>query len=772
MPPPVHLRPLLLIDDEPIRTHTDDKLNQRRYARLVAEAALGTTGPFTIGVYGGWGQGKTSLLKHAKDLLDRRSERTSNRLYPQVVTVFFNAWRYEREPHPIVPLVATIADAVQRRINEDATLPQKTGEKIHCWWGKIIDASKAVVGATKLDAKARLGNPIVGQAEASIGVDGGTMQESFKVNQAARAAADALKTDPWIKQSLYLSAFDDLESLWDKEVIKAATPENPAPRVVVFVDDLDRCQPEKAFELLEGIKLGISQPGFIFVLALNADIITRYLAQEARKRYGDEHIRLGERYLDKIVQLEIPLRSHKAEFAAFIEQTVLKTLTSAIGNATGKPPQHFASAVLSLKDLLGRFTDHTPRTLIRRLNSLIVDERLLPDNVPFGAINKDESEAQHTARRRGYYMGLLLVQRTLVDIPGVGIAPVRALHEHHELCKRINAEGLETLFDDLKPRDNEEERTATLGSGPKNVDLEDKARKKLSSKWLSLLAPFRGREEAAKIWQTEPGKAWLTDHLARTAVVELVTLRPAASASVSIEGVLADSDLLAREMAIIDREIRLAVNLDYDAPVTDEVRARVTDLHLTSEPITDAGVAELAREGSAFTSLTALTLSGTKVTDAGVAALAAQNSGLKSLRKLNLIGTQVSDSGVTELAGKGSGLAALTSLFLSETQVTDAGLKAIASKDSVLKALTTLFLAHTNVTDIGVMALAAKRSGLENLAELNLSITQVTDSGAWALAARGSALKSLSILYLQGTRVTDERVAAIRKVRPRLKVLH
>ena len=63
------------------------------------------------------------------------------------------------------------------------------------------------------------------------------------------------------------------------------------PRVVVFIDDLDRCQADKAFELLENVKLVLCQPGFVFVLALNHAVVDAYLTHLAETRYGKRTIR-------------------------------------------------------------------------------------------------------------------------------------------------------------------------------------------------------------------------------------------------------------------------------------------------------------------------------------------------------------------------------------------------------------------------------------------------------------------------------------------------
>ena len=76
-----------------------DGLGFSTYSEILANAALGTPGPFTVGVYGDWGTGKTSLLR----MVEARLSESEN-----VIPVWFNAWRYEQDDHPVVPLIATI----------------------------------------------------------------------------------------------------------------------------------------------------------------------------------------------------------------------------------------------------------------------------------------------------------------------------------------------------------------------------------------------------------------------------------------------------------------------------------------------------------------------------------------------------------------------------------------------------------------------------------------------------------------------------------------
>lgn len=64
------LEPLILLEDEPVPDHETDELGLMPFAKVVAGTDLGRTGPFTIGVYADWGQGKTPVLKQSKSLLE------------------------------------------------------------------------------------------------------------------------------------------------------------------------------------------------------------------------------------------------------------------------------------------------------------------------------------------------------------------------------------------------------------------------------------------------------------------------------------------------------------------------------------------------------------------------------------------------------------------------------------------------------------------------------------------------------------------------------
>ena len=94
-----------LLSDEPVlEAARTDELQFGPAAEVLARAALHTDSPMTIGVFGNWGSGKTSLMRLMYKIVDTLDAKEG-----PAVAVWFNPWQYEPEKHLIIPLIATIA---------------------------------------------------------------------------------------------------------------------------------------------------------------------------------------------------------------------------------------------------------------------------------------------------------------------------------------------------------------------------------------------------------------------------------------------------------------------------------------------------------------------------------------------------------------------------------------------------------------------------------------------------------------------------------------
>ncbi len=88
----------------------------------------------------------------------------------------------------------------------------------------------------------------------------------------------------------------------------ALTKDKGNNRVVILIDELDRCHPDYALAVLEAMKLVFCQPGFVFCLMVNAD----YLERLAQHRFGGAN--KDEKYMDKFVDIRLRLNPAKDVF--------------------------------------------------------------------------------------------------------------------------------------------------------------------------------------------------------------------------------------------------------------------------------------------------------------------------------------------------------------------------------------------------------------------------------------------------------------------------
>ncbi len=214
-------------------------------AQALADVVQASEPQFAVGILGGWGTGKSTLMDAISLRMDSR----------RVLVVPFNAWRYEREPHLMIPLL----DAVRGGLDSWATA--HTGKE----------------RATTLDVARRVGSVVralTRGVSADIGLPGAftlKVDPSAALDELSRLKGqpDATAREP---QSLYHAAFQELAVAFGK------LEEARLSRIVIFVDDLDRCLPMSALTVLESMKLFFDLPGFVFVVGLDERVITRAVA--------------------------------------------------------------------------------------------------------------------------------------------------------------------------------------------------------------------------------------------------------------------------------------------------------------------------------------------------------------------------------------------------------------------------------------------------------------------------------------------------------------
>ena len=372
-----------------------------------------------VGVFGEWGAGKSTLLSAVAErfpnkpvaqqgTLDLRGAYTA-----QTITVEFNPWRFEREQHLLVPLLKTASKVLDDYVNVRSKEKSKGRDPLQ----KVGDAVKTAAGrktwAWMKNRAATLTNATIAltkMVEIKAGVPGfGEIAlkpyEALKAAQEQIDRGEAKKTSrkPEINfDSLYYDLHNEL-----RKVTRGELEDDQKLNFLFLVDDIDRCLPDKAVEMLEAIKLFLDIPGCAFVLALDDEVVERGIAhryrdyldltdraaesiayslkperyEEYRNRYSSARLApiTGHEYLEKIVQLPFRLpRWDKGEMRNFLRETfpemfpkpTMATTPEAAPDKALRPSSQVNTKPDWLLELFVQAVPPVPRKIVRAVELL------------------------------------------------------------------------------------------------------------------------------------------------------------------------------------------------------------------------------------------------------------------------------------------------------------------------------------------------------------------------------------------------------------------
>lgn len=249
--------------------------------------------PATVGVFGDWGSGKSSLLEMAANEVAEKDE--------GVLLVSFNGWGFEGVEDAKSALIGTILDEVGKSKNlkgKAVGLLQKLVSRVN--WFRVA-ATTAKYGAAYA---------LAGPVGAGLVAGGETIKQA--VGNSAEATnvdefAEFISPDSGSEVRQAVREFQkDFAELLEETKIKT---------LVVVIDDLDRCLPDTVIETLEAIKLFLFAPKTVFLIGADE----RLVKYAVRNRFPDlpgDNVEVGRDYLEKLIQFpfRIPsLDAHEME---------------------------------------------------------------------------------------------------------------------------------------------------------------------------------------------------------------------------------------------------------------------------------------------------------------------------------------------------------------------------------------------------------------------------------------------------------------------------
>ncbi len=308
-----------LNDDIP----TEDQLGYRYYVQAFADliASPDTSPPLTIGILGSWGVGKTFILEHIKRELERHGrEAASPTSRTKVHIINFNAWEYSANEKIWPGLVRKIMDGMERyalsRIRGLwARVKRNFTRQFQKEQGKILfiliflGVSLAIIYSwPAVDFR------MAAQA-AAILMAGGILKFASDIlsNPLSGWVVKLFEREDYGRMIGYMEEIaDDLKYL-DRYM-------KEGERILLIVDDLDRCEPSRAVEMLQAIKLLLDFNRFIVLVGIDARIISCAVEKHYEGLLGKAGAS-GYEYLDKIIQIpfRIPRPSHE-DMEFFVSQ--------------------------------------------------------------------------------------------------------------------------------------------------------------------------------------------------------------------------------------------------------------------------------------------------------------------------------------------------------------------------------------------------------------------------------------------------------------------
>jgi hypothetical protein len=236
--------------------------------------------PVAIGVSGSWGSGKTTVLRLVEADLAERNLGPN----PQTLVVRTDPWRYDPGVGAKETLIGEVLTSLEGELREEGG---KTGQALDLIkkLSRRVNWSKAMQVATK--ASLMLQIPSIDD-----------LTQLIKTDSAGEGKEETRGLEEFRTEFAQLMASDELSHLG---------------RVVVLVDDLDRCLPDTVVDTLETIRLFLAVPKMSFVIAADEQRVADALRQRfpaptsGAEPNGGAPEEPASLYLHKIVQTTVPL---------------------------------------------------------------------------------------------------------------------------------------------------------------------------------------------------------------------------------------------------------------------------------------------------------------------------------------------------------------------------------------------------------------------------------------------------------------------------------
>ena len=285
--------------------------------------------PITVGIFGDWGGGKSSILRMLEQDLN------NEKLFPDVACLYFSGWMFEGYDDAKAALISSVL----LQLGEHKRFGPKVRDRVVSFLKRVdlmrvlplvlkhaaipvASALTVTAAAHGLDAQTALGAvPLVGGLAAtmvspavSVSGSAGASSSLTKGTASVESSANPMKGEEPIDWLRLVREDKSTPTVLDVRSFQRdfgqMLADTDLQALVVLIDDLDRCMPDRLIENLEAIRLFLAVPKTAFVIAADERIIRhavsiRYVETRLRdeKPANQERYDLITDYIEKLIQV-------------------------------------------------------------------------------------------------------------------------------------------------------------------------------------------------------------------------------------------------------------------------------------------------------------------------------------------------------------------------------------------------------------------------------------------------------------------------------------
>lgn len=240
--------------------------------------------PSSIGLYGDWGSGKSSLMKMVEQHLISMNDKS-------ILCIRFNGWLFEGYEDAKTALCGTILESIHKKEG----LSSQVKGKVRKLWNKV-DVQKILGKGIRYGLDYFMTGGVLSLTDFTISqITNALKKDAENVTEEDIAKAlRSLKTDNNIRKDIK-NFHDEFEKILKETNIK---------HLVVFIDELDRCSPETILDIIEAMRLFLFAKGTSFVIGADQRLI-EYAIKTKYKEVIGNNLDIGREYMEKVIQYPV-----------------------------------------------------------------------------------------------------------------------------------------------------------------------------------------------------------------------------------------------------------------------------------------------------------------------------------------------------------------------------------------------------------------------------------------------------------------------------------